>query len=58
MTLFSPCSSVVTRPAPRGSVTVPKTTGVFLSVFARAIAIGVAIPTATSTFVSLNCVAI
>ena len=58
VTLFLPCSTVSTRPAPTGSVTVPKTTGVSLSVVERAIATGVAMPTATSTFFTLYCEAI
>ena len=56
--LRSPCSSVETRPAPTGSVTVPKMTGVVLRVVASATAIGVAIPTAASTFFDLNWFAI
>ena len=58
VTLRSPWAVVETRPAPTGSVTVPNTTGMFLSVVARATATGVAIPTATFTFSALNWAAI
>ena len=53
VTLFFPCSRVSTRPALKGSVTVPKTTGISFRVVASATATGVAIPTATSTFFTL-----
>ena len=58
VTLPSPCSKVVTSPAASGSVTVPNTTGLSFMAFARAIATGVAIPTATSTFSALYLFAI
>ena len=54
VTLRCPCSTVETSPAPTGSVTVPKTTGVVFIAVASATATGVAIPTATSTFSALN----